>query len=109
MVGGGSCRAASEFVPEVVEVAIVRGCGLDLVDDRQDVVKAGDGCEGWRIGGAESSPGRGEDQGILDGLQVHPAVMEAASKPAIGSTDVAEGVGRVSIELEHTLDVALAL
>jgi len=69
------CSPPSELVPEVFEVAGLWWSDTQLVNDRQQVVEAGDGLERRGVCSAEGSTGGGEDDGVLDGLQVYAAVV----------------------------------
>ena len=58
-------------------------------------------------GGAECAAGGGEQQSGLDGLERDTAGAQSCREAAVGTADAAAGSGRVAVELQEAVDVAL--
>src|ERR1700704_447378 len=98
----------NEALSEVLKVSGLGRRSDQLIDDGQEIVERGDGCQGLCMAGSSSPSGHGEQEGGVDDFQGNPAIEQTRSEPSVGATGDAGGSGHSAIELEDALGVALS-
>ena len=96
MVDGGdeSRCMRSQDVSEVEEVSGIGRHGEQLIDDREEIVQRSDGSQRWHVAGPAGSPGGGEQECGVDGLQGDAAIVQSSREATIGTPhDIASTSG----------------
>lgn len=110
MVDGGdeSGNLRSQALAEVLEVARIGRCSDQLVNDGQEIVEGGDGCQGRCVVGSPVTARDGEQKGGVYDVEGDLAIVQGGGETAVGTPCNPRGAGSVSIEIEDALGVLLA-
>ena len=100
-------RKGSEFAAEVVEVTVRQRFVEQLLDDVLKVVQGLDSWQGFGVEGSECSSGDGEQHCRADDRERYLSMIESVGEASVSGSHAARGSGRISVEFEDPLNVAM--